>query len=251
MATFHAYAKLRLHTESTVQSFEVVTTALCQALRRFRDVTCAHYQTRELPRETTARARRDAAGAHGAGPSSSRSRHAGPSLAPRRKVFNMNTTKIHSLPDYPSHVRQFGTTDSYTTQTVSTIELEYQVKLINLQSELAHRLSKMWYALSNKNKKFVAQVANKENRARFYRDLKKRLDDTRGGGDEQAPGAAASASERTQHITGDDDLQLTDPKERYHIGTRATIQHDLLSWLHDNLQDPAFKVCLCYLPELG
>ncbi|KAI0245401.1 hypothetical protein BJV78DRAFT_1138891 [Lactifluus subvellereus] len=78
MATFHVYAKLRLHTESTVQSFELVTTALCQALRRFRDVTCARYQTRELPQETAARARREAAEAHreAAGPSLSHSRHA-------------------------------------------------------------------------------------------------------------------------------------------------------------------------------
>jgi len=33
MATFHAYVKLRLHTESTVESLKLVTTALYQALR--------------------------------------------------------------------------------------------------------------------------------------------------------------------------------------------------------------------------
>ena len=122
MATFHAYAKLCLHSESTVQSFEVVMTVLCQALRRFRDVTCARYQTRELPREMAARARRNAADAQratAAGPLSACSRRA----APKQKVFNMNTTKIHSIPDYPSHVWQFGMTDSYSTQTVSTIEV--------------------------------------------------------------------------------------------------------------------------------
>jgi hypothetical protein len=107
----------------------------------------------------------------------------------------------------------------------------------------------MWYVLSNKNKKFVAQVANKENRARFYRDLKKRLDDTRE--DNQAPEVAAPARERTQRIAGDDDLHPTDPAARYHIGTRALVQHNLQSWLHDNLEDPAFKVRFRYMSELG
>ena len=87
MATFHAYAKLHLHTESMVESFEVVTTALCQALRCFHDVTCARYQTRELLQETAARAWQDAAEAHrvatGTGPSSPRSRRAGQSHTAR------------------------------------------------------------------------------------------------------------------------------------------------------------------------
>jgi hypothetical protein len=55
MATFHAYAKLRLHTESTVESLELVTIALCQALRRFSTDVCPNYQTKELPREEAAR----------------------------------------------------------------------------------------------------------------------------------------------------------------------------------------------------
>ncbi len=107
----------------------------------------------------------------------------------------------------------------------------------------------MWYSLSNKNRKFVAQVANKENCAWFYRDLKKRLDNTRE--DEQAPEIAAPARERTQRIAGGDDLELTDPKARYHIGTRAPIQHDLISWLSENSEDPAFMVGFRCLSELG
>ena len=115
----------------------------------------------------------------------------------------------------------------------------------------------MWYALSNKNKKFVVQVANKENRARFYRDLKRRLDDTRK--DEQAtaepemaaPIARPPAKKRTERIAGDNNLQLMDPKARYHIGTRASIQYDLPSWLYDNSEDPAVKVCFDYSCELG
>ena len=65
------------------------------------------------------------------------------------------------------------------------------------------------------------------------------------------PEIAAPARERTQCIAGDDDLQLTDPKVRYHIGTRALIWHNLISWLSENSEDPAFKVGFCYLSELG
>ena len=118
MATFHAYVKLRLHTESTVESLEIVTTALCQALRRFSTDVCPRYQTNELPREVAARVRRQTS-ATKSSTSSSRNNHASPSVPLKRKVFNMNTTKIHSLPDYPAYIQRFGTTDSYTTQTVS------------------------------------------------------------------------------------------------------------------------------------
>ena len=56
LATFHAYVKLRLHTESTVESLEIVTTALCQALQQFSTDVCSRYNTKELPREVAARA---------------------------------------------------------------------------------------------------------------------------------------------------------------------------------------------------
>jgi hypothetical protein len=116
MATFHAYVKLRLHTESTVQSLEIVTIALCQALRQFSTDVCPRYQTNELPREAAARVRRETSTKMGS--SSLHNERAKPGTPLRKKEFNMNTTKIHSLPDYAAHIRRFGTTDSYTTQTV-------------------------------------------------------------------------------------------------------------------------------------
>ena len=118
MATFHAYVKLRLHTELTVESLELVTIALCQALRRFKTNVCPHYQTKELPREVAARARQETS-ATKESILSSCNECAGLSVPPKIKAFNMNTTKIHSLMDYAIHIRRFGTTDSYTTQTVS------------------------------------------------------------------------------------------------------------------------------------
>ena len=119
MATFHAYVKLRLHTESMLESLELVTTALCQALQRFSTEVCPHYQTNELPHEAAARARRETSATEKR-VSLSLKEHNGPSARPKKKEFKMNTTKIHSLPDYAVHIRRFETTDSYTTQTVSS-----------------------------------------------------------------------------------------------------------------------------------
>jgi hypothetical protein len=240
MATFHAYAKLRLHTESTVESLELVTIALCQALRRFSTEVCPRYQTKELPREVSARARRETS-ATMKSISSSHTGHARPSAHAKIKQFNMNTTKIHSLPDYAAHIRRFGTTDSYTTQTVSPSVDTLYIMLIFLQSELAHRLSKKRYMSSNKNKRYLAQVTNKENQARFYLQLKKRLDNTRK--DNLQATDAESIDARQANTMGDDELQRTDPSAHYYIGTRTSEHHDLTSWLHENAGDPAFKVC--------
>lgn len=118
MATWHAYAKLRLHTELTLCSFEHVTKDLGRFLRLFARKTAKEFDTRLLPREVAAAARRKAATASKAtnNPSSTSTKI---STAPHSKVLNLNTYKFHALGDYPATIRMFGTTDSYSTQTVS------------------------------------------------------------------------------------------------------------------------------------
>ena len=109
MGCWHAYAKLRVHTELTLTSFEQVTTDLGVLLRRFTTVTCAAFKTTELPRERAARIRRATRS-----PGST-------TTAPKVKAFNMNTYKIHALGDYPKTIRERGTTDNYTTRRARTI----------------------------------------------------------------------------------------------------------------------------------
>lgn len=53
-------AKLRLHTDITLDIMDKLTTELGQAFRDFRDKVCSVYETRELPRETAKRQRRAA-----------------------------------------------------------------------------------------------------------------------------------------------------------------------------------------------
>ena len=54
MGCWHAYAKLQLHTEQTLASFQQLTTNLGVLLCHFSVVVCSAIKTTELPREHTA-----------------------------------------------------------------------------------------------------------------------------------------------------------------------------------------------------
>lgn len=58
LAEWHALAKLRMHTDPTLSFLDSVTTILGQELRRFRRTVCSAYATKDLPKETAARARK-------------------------------------------------------------------------------------------------------------------------------------------------------------------------------------------------
>jgi hypothetical protein len=57
---WHALAKLRLHTDITLNIMDEVTTLLGESLRTFQEKTCSAYDTRELSREAGARYKRQA-----------------------------------------------------------------------------------------------------------------------------------------------------------------------------------------------
>ena len=56
-AEWHAFAKMRLHTDTTLKHLEGLTTELGKLMRGFEDSICSHFQTFELPREVEARKR--------------------------------------------------------------------------------------------------------------------------------------------------------------------------------------------------
>ncbi len=125
LATWHAYAKLRLHTETTLSLFDSTTKLLGSILRRFANTTCSVYETRELPREEAARGRRKAAlakkknatgmGTSKKGAEKGKEKESG---GPARKLLNLCTYKLHALGDYVQTIWRFGTTDNYSTQVV-------------------------------------------------------------------------------------------------------------------------------------
>jgi hypothetical protein len=120
LATWHAYAKLRLHTDTTLEMMDLVGTDLCQALRHFATVICPRYSTRELPREVNARLSRERQQAKRGKATKQRKKS-----TIKDKRFNMTTFKLHCIPDYVPAIRRYGTTDSYSTQTVSIPVVAY------------------------------------------------------------------------------------------------------------------------------
>lgn len=121
-------AKLRLHTEETLTILDNVTRSLGISLRAFKKDTCTKYQTNELPREAAARQRRQTSAARKRKgkkvevvTEQAITERSQPSR--RRKGLNLNTYKLHSLGDYVDAIRQYGTTDSYSTQLVSRTSL--------------------------------------------------------------------------------------------------------------------------------
>ena len=121
-AEWHANAKLRLHTDSTVLALKELTRSLGFQMRAFASKICPLYDTRELPREEAARARRRAKKSKTANGDSTIPTST-PKVGPLRKAFNLITYKLHALGDYVSHILRFGTTDSYSTQTVRFIDI--------------------------------------------------------------------------------------------------------------------------------
>jgi hypothetical protein len=116
LATWHALAKLRMHATSSLAIFDCVTKTLGQLLRCFNDHVCPKYNSQETPGELRKRARRAASKA--AKNKSQQNSKDAEQVAPKRRTFNLAAYKPHALGHYPSWIRHFGTTDSYSTQTV-------------------------------------------------------------------------------------------------------------------------------------
>jgi hypothetical protein len=116
-AHWHAFAKLRMHSDQTLRIFEKLTTALGDQLRFFATNTCPEYNTSELPREAAARKRRQAKKSQTGTSNNGEASESGL----RTKQFNMNTYKHHALGDYVESIRAYGTCDSYSTELVCEV----------------------------------------------------------------------------------------------------------------------------------
>jgi hypothetical protein len=150
MAHWHGLAKLRMHSDLTLEILDKLTTDLGDRFREFKAKVCPAYKTQELDREVDSRSRRQTKeaskraekgkakanvvargtaarnteeGAYTNGQEITSSKEPQdvpiPKQSRRRKSFNFQTYKFHSLGDYVASIRQFGTTDSYSTEPVS------------------------------------------------------------------------------------------------------------------------------------
>jgi hypothetical protein len=145
LAYWHGLAKLRLHTDTTLDVMDAVTTDLGNEVRAFKKRTCVEFATKELHRESAARLRRQSRSSQPHNPNTRAERRSdiasasastsasGPQTSAsnrnaaitnshggtrRPKTLNLNTYKWHALGDYADTIRKFGTTDSYSTEPV-------------------------------------------------------------------------------------------------------------------------------------
>jgi hypothetical protein len=112
-AEWHALAKLRMHTEATLDHLNSLTKEFGILMRQFRDITCPHFQTIELPRELAARNR------HHQSTHTVTLNTGSSSRKPRS--LNILTPKFHFLGDYVQTIQMFGCTDSFSTQLVRQV----------------------------------------------------------------------------------------------------------------------------------
>ncbi|TFY56610.1 hypothetical protein EVJ58_g7535 [Rhodofomes roseus] len=146
MAEWHALAKLRLHTDSSLARLDAVTVQLGHAMRRFVREVCSAYKTYELPKETEQRARRNAKHSLEAQVKSSAT-----GTARKRRDFNLSTYKYHSFPDYPP-----------------TFSNQRPAAVFSLKGEREHKHTKAMFGRTNK-KNIAVGIARQERRENYFR----------------------------------------------------------------------------------
>ena len=221
LAEWHALGKLRLQTEDTLALLDQALWRLGAQVRRFQRVTCAAFDTKELPQESARRQRRELAemqSGHRKTPAKS---------SPLPISFNINTYKFHALGDYTRAIKTFGMTDSYSTQIVSVLPLPIcKPELKHAKGERAHQLIKHMYGSSNK-KAVEAQFSRQERRQTILRRQTNLSLDSEGMDDENNSPLI------------------------HHFMTAKVRQDNIFSLpqlLCENCGDPALKVCYIDAP---
>ena len=224
LTTWHAYAKLRLHTDHTLTSFDALTKPLGAAIRHFAGKFSDRFDTKDLPKEAEARKRRADA--------SKKSGKARKRKAPgdTKARFNLITYKLHALGDYVSTIRQRGTTDSYSTQLVRVSLICMPTRSCNfLKGECEHRRVKRFYARTN-HRLIAKSISSQEARQRLIRRLKKTKKNVSYPTDEDMPDLSSTSG----HI-------ISKPWKESKVAR---------SWMIDNESDPLFTVSTHTFPHL-
>ncbi|KAG9082842.1 hypothetical protein FRC06_004827, partial [Ceratobasidium sp. 370] len=227
LAEWHGLAKLRRHTSVSISTLRQTTSRLGHELREFRRYT-SEIDVYETPKEQTARQQRVRKRARPRAALANDSDALDPEPMPtneggrRRKYFNLDTIKLHVLPDYPEAIEQFGTTDSTSTQT----------------GELVHRHSKRRYARTN-GKNYLAQMGK-------IQRIETRLDCIQTNLNNAS--SASTRQETTDTVSRVEDLPPVDSgRPPYQIAVSQKNPIDLPRWLEEHRSDPATKN---FLPRL-
>lgn len=115
LAHWHALAKLRLHTASSLDALDKQTTLLGLRLRSFQQYCKVAFPSLlETNSEFDARKRRETRQALALGVLPGH-------FEKQPRALSLSTYKLHALGDYVRAIKMFGTTDSYSTQIVSIV----------------------------------------------------------------------------------------------------------------------------------
>ncbi|KIK34655.1 hypothetical protein CY34DRAFT_97579 [Suillus luteus UH-Slu-Lm8-n1] len=224
MSHWHGLAKLRMHSEITLEILNQQTTHLGEQFRHFKEKVCASYQTQELDREVSVRSRRqtrDAAkrkannvgranednNTKGKGKATGQSQDLpAPKQPKRKKSFNIQTYKFHVLGDYH--------------RTSELILLSIHTVTHLSQGELEHRTPKGRYHRTDR-RTFVRQLTQIERRQARLRRIKQQ---------QQQPASRVELQE-----------MATDPKLQHHIGQSERIYDDFGQYLRNHKGDPTMQ----------
>ncbi|TBU61766.1 hypothetical protein BD310DRAFT_1036813 [Dichomitus squalens] len=222
LAMWHAFAKLQLHSESTITAFEDSTSTLGQAMRAFLRNVCSLYSTQELPKETQSRQRRKARRA-----TAPQQHGETPTVSSKLKRFTvLNTPKYHRLGDYARSIVEMGTSDNMSTQV----------------GEFEHRRVKQFYRRTNKNRTFGRQIALEVRRANIIDKIARAQEQPVKPHHKRCkPKKALPSRGRHLHLRFDDAQPLppTQADKHYHVSDDKRYPVRLEDFLFDNEGDPA------------
>lgn len=239
LADWHALAKLRLHTDTTLTFLHQATRILGTRLRNFVKHICPEYDTKELAREEAARARR-------------RKRKGQTSAVPalaskKRKLLNLLTYKMHALGDYVPSIPMFGTSDSYSTQPVSDSNNHFNVDpllTISLsKGELEHRRVKKFYARTNKNFSYMKQITRLERREKALERRRRNMDKLQLRQEAKRQKRSENSCRVTVALEESESLGYTPPDVHHHISHSRNYPVPLRTFMEDEVNDIAIKVC--------
>lgn len=258
-----------MHTDSTLGWLHECTTNLGKQLRKFQSYTCSFFDTRELPSEEAARSRKtkkaaSSAKPNGKGKTPASKENEGPppsdvlkpsKTPPKKKLFNLVLIKLHALGDYVSNIRLFGTSDSYSTQPVSSFYIYPPILILHYQGELEHRRVKRYYARTNKNGA-VRQITRLERREHvlLHRIRLKNSQETQTNfSTEKAGSKRRKVKVKTtpsMDFAESESLPYTPPEYHHHISTSRNFPIHVQSFIDATTNDdPAIKVRLLTYPH--
>ena len=214
MGHWHGLTKLHLHTDATLVIMDNATLSLGKALREFKTKTCSMFATQELQREVNAWNHKQA------------KKSTVVKASHKPKEFNMNTYKYHALGDITNTIREYGTTESYSTEPVSFVHDYPGPHYISClwQGELEHRTLKSRYKRTSK-KNYLKQLTQIECHQAHIHQICRRLN-----------------AGKTSHHNEVEYASLL--MSQYCIGKSQNEPVILPIFLHENCGDPAVKVSI-------